>query len=49
MTKDTNYQKEGIKVFDENEALDLIKNLNKKVFIIGGSKIYKLFEPLQIL
>ena len=47
MTKDTNYQKEGIEiVFDENEALDLIKNLNKKVFIIGGSKIYKLFEPL---
>ena len=43
MTKDTNYQKEGIEiVFDENEALDLIKNLNKKVFIIGGSKIYKL-------
>ena len=26
--------------------LDLIKNLNEKVFIIGGSKIYKLFEPL---
>ena len=47
MTKDTNYQKEGVEiVFDENEALDLIKNLNKKVFIIGGSKIYKLFEPL---
>ena len=38
MTKDTNYQKEGIEiVFDENEALDLIKNLNEKVFIIGGS------------
>ena len=47
MTKDTNYQKEGIEiVFDVNEALDLIRNLNEKVFIIGGSKIYKLFEPL---
>ena len=34
MTKDTNYQKEGIEiVFDENEALDLIKNLNEKLIL----------------
>ena len=46
MTKDTNYQKEGIEiVFDEKEALNLIKELNQEVFIIGGSKIYELFEP----
>ena len=46
MTRDTNYQKEGIEiVFDEREALNLIKDLNQEVFIIGGSKIYELFEP----
>ena len=46
MTKDINYQKEGIEiVFDEREALNLIKDLNQEVFIIGGSKIYELFEP----
>ena len=46
MTKDTNYQKEGIEiVFNEREALNLIKDLNQEVFIIGGSKIYELFEP----
>ncbi|MDC3106718.1 dihydrofolate reductase [SAR86 cluster bacterium] len=46
MTKDTNYQKEGVEiVFDEKEALNLIKDLNQEVFIIGGSKIYELFEP----
>ena len=46
MTKDTNYQKEGIEiVFDKREALNLIKDLNQEVFIIGGSKIYELFEP----
>ena len=46
MTKDTNYQKEGIEiVFNEIEALNLIKDLNQEVFIIGGSKIYELFEP----
>ena len=46
MTKDTNYRKEGIEiVFDEREALNLIKDLNQEVFIIGGSKIYELFEP----
>ena len=46
LTKDTNYQKEGIEiVFDEREALNLIKDLNQEVFIIGGSKIYELFEP----
>ena len=46
MTKDTNYQKEGVEiVFDEKEALSLIKDLNQEVFIIGGSKIYELFEP----
>ena len=46
ITKDTNYQKKGIEiVFDEREALNLIKDLNQEVFIIGGSKIYELFEP----
>ena len=46
MSKDTNYQKEGVEiVFDEREALNLIKDLNQEVFIIGGSKIYELFEP----
>ena len=46
MTKDTNYQKEGVEiVFDEKKALNLIKDLNQEVFIIGGSKIYELFEP----
>ena len=46
MTRDTNYQKKGIEiVFDEREALNLIKDLNQEVFVIGGSKIYELFEP----
>ena len=33
------------RMFDEKEALNLIKDLNQEVFIIGGSKIYELFEP----
>ena len=40
MTKDTNYQKEGIEiVFDEKEALNLIKDLNSKK-ISGFYKVH---------
>jgi dihydrofolate reductase len=47
MTKDENFEKEGIKVINDfDEALELIKKSNEDVFIIGGSKIYELFEPV---
>ena len=47
MTKDENFEREGIKVINDfNEALELIKESNEDVFVIGGSKIYELFEPV---
>ena len=47
MTKDENFEREGIKVINDfDEALELIKKLNEDVFVIGGSKIYELFEPV---
>jgi len=47
MTKDENFEREGIKVINDfNEALELIKESNKDIFVIGGSKIYELFEPV---
>jgi dihydrofolate reductase len=47
MTKDENFEQEGIKVINDfDEALELIKESNEDVFIIGGSKIYELFEPV---
>lgn len=47
MTKDENFEKEGIKVINDfGEALELIKESNEDVFVIGGSKIYELFEPV---
>ena len=47
MTKDENFEKEGIKVINDfDEALELIKESNEDVFVIGGSKIYELFEPV---
>jgi dihydrofolate reductase len=47
MTKDENFEKEGIKVINDfDEALELIKESNEDIFIIGGSKIYELFEPV---
>ena len=46
MTKDKNFEQEGIKVINDfDEALELIKESNEDVFVIGGSKIYELFEP----
>ena len=42
MTKDENFEREGIKVINDfNEALELIKESNEDVFVIGGSKIYE--------
>jgi len=47
MTKDENFEKEGIKVINDfDEALELIKESNEDIFVIGGSKIYELFEPV---
>ena len=47
MTKDENFEQEGIKVINDfDEALELIKESNEDVFVIGGSKIYELFEPV---
>ena len=47
MTKDKNFEQEGIKVVNDfDEALELIKKSNEDIFIIGGSKIYELFEPV---
>lgn len=47
MTKDENFEQEGIKVINDfDEALKLIKKSNEDVFVIGGSKIYELFEPV---
>ena len=47
MTKDKNFEQEGIKVVNDfDEALELIKESNEDVFVIGGSKIYELFEPV---
>ena len=47
MTKDENFKKEGIKVINDfDEALELIKESKEDVFVIGGSKIYELFEPV---
>ena len=47
MTRDKNFEQEGIKVINDfDEALELIKESNEDVFVIGGSKIYELFEPV---
>ena len=47
MTKDKSFEQEGIKVINDfDEALELIKESNEDVFVIGGSKIYELFEPV---
>ncbi|MDC3078368.1 dihydrofolate reductase [SAR86 cluster bacterium] len=47
MTKDENFEREGIKVINDfDEALEIIKESNEDVFVIGGSKIYELFEPV---
>ena len=47
MTKDENFEREGIKVINDfDEALELIKESNEDIFVIGGSKIYELFEPV---
>lgn len=47
MTKDENFDQEGIKVINDfDEALELIKESNEDIFVIGGSKIYELFEPV---
>ena len=47
MTKDENFEQEGIKVINDfDEALELIKESNDDIFVIGGSKIYELFEPV---
>lgn len=47
MTKDENFEQEGIKVINDfDEALELIKESNEDIFVIGGSKIYELFEPV---
>ena len=47
MTKDKNFEQEGVKVINDfDEALELIKESNEDIFVIGGSKIYELFEPV---
>ena len=47
MTKDENFEREGIKVINNfDEALELIKESNEDVYVIGGSNIYELFEPV---
>ena len=47
MTKNENFEREGIKVINDfDEALELIKESNDDIFVIGGSKIYELFEPV---
>ena len=47
MTRDEKFEREGIKVINNfDEALELIKESNEDVFVIGGSKIYELFEPV---
>ena len=47
MTKDENFEREGIKVINDfDDALELIKESNEDVYVIGGSNIYELFEPV---
>ena len=47
MTKDENFEREGIKVINNfDDALELIKESNEDVYVIGGSNIYELFEPV---
>lgn len=47
MTRDNNFSFEGIKIVRNlKESLNLIKELNEEIFVIGGSKIYELFEPV---
>lgn len=47
MTKNENFEREGIKVINDfKEALELIRESNQDIFVIGGSKIYELFEPV---
>lgn len=47
ITRNVNYKKEGIEVANSLAgALDLIKNPNEEVFIIGGGELYKETMPI---
>lgn len=42
ITRDTNFQSEGIEIAHSlEEALELFKNTDEEVFVIGGGEIYK--------
>lgn len=44
LTKKYDFRARGVMVFHgKNEVLDFLKNSDKKVFVIGGKKIYDLF------
>jgi len=47
ITHDVKYKKEGVEVAHSiAEALDLIKDKNEEIFIIGGGELYKEFMPI---
>ncbi len=47
ITKNVNYKKEGVEVTNSLAgALDLIKNNNEEIFIIGGGELYKETMPV---
>ena len=46
MTRDSNFMHEGIEVVSNmDDALNFVKK-SEEVFVIGGSAIYKIFEPI---
>src|SRR3990167_1951389 len=47
ISRDVKYKKEGIEVAQSLAgALDLIKDTNEEIFIIGGAEIYKQIMPI---
>ena len=47
ITRDLDYKKEGIEtVTATEEAINLFKNSNEEIFVIGGAEIYKQFINL---
>ncbi len=46
LTNNKNYQKEGLKIFNnKEEVLNYLKGIKEESFIIGGSQIYREFFP----
>src|SRR3989338_2810812 len=42
ITRDLNYKKDGVEITHSiNEALELFKNTDEEIFIIGGGELYK--------